>query len=99
MSHASNQGNSRFPQPSRFERFVAVIKRDWQIYLMLAPMIIWFIVFLYKPMYGLQIAFKDFSIFRGVEGSPWVGLEHFDTLLNSDQFYRCLLYTSDAADE
>jgi len=65
-------------------------KREWQIYVMLAPAIIWFIVFLYKPMYGLQIAFKDYSIFRGIQGSPWVGWEHFGTLFGSDQFIRAV---------
>jgi putative aldouronate transport system permease protein len=68
-------------------------KPHWQIYLMLAPMIIWFIVFMYKPMYGLQIAFKDFSIFRGVANSPWVGFEHFQTLLDSDTFARAFKNT------
>ncbi len=66
------------------------LRRDWQIYLMLAPTIIWFLVFLYKPMYGLQIAFKDYSIFRGVAGSPWIGLEHFQTLFGNDQFLRAI---------
>jgi len=66
------------------------IRNDWQIYLMLLPTIIWMIVFLYKPMYGLQIAFKDYSIFRGVAASPWVGLEHFQTLFSNDQFLRAV---------
>jgi len=65
-------------------------KREWQVYAMLLPTIIWFLVFLYKPMYGLQIAFKDYSIFRGVAGSPWVGLEHFQTLFTNDQFLRAV---------
>jgi len=60
---------------------------------MLVPAIIWFIVFLYKPMYGLQIAFKDYSIFRGVSGSPWVGFEHFETLFSNDQFTRAFWNT------
>jgi len=68
-------------------------RNEWQLYLMLAPTIIWFIVFLYKPMYGLQIAFKDYSIFRGVAASPWVGLEHFQTLLSNDQFFRAFWNT------
>lgn len=68
-------------------------KREWQIYVMLAPTIIWFVVFLYKPMYGLQIAFKDYSIFRGVAGSPWIGFEHFETLFNNDQFIRAVTNT------
>ena len=69
------------------------VKNEWQIYLMLAPTIIWFLVFLYKPMYGLQIAFKDYSIFRGVAASPWVGWEHFDTLFSNDQFFRAVWNT------
>ncbi|MGI9499481.1 MAG: ABC transporter permease, partial [Geminicoccaceae bacterium] len=56
-------------------------------------MIIWFLVFLYTPMYGLQIAFKDFSIFRGVAASPWVGLEHFETLFSNSQFIRAIKNT------
>jgi putative aldouronate transport system permease protein len=69
------------------------LKREWQIYIMLAPMIIWFVVFLYKPMYGLQIAFKDYSIFRGIEASPWVGLEHFKDLFGNSQFIRAIKNT------
>jgi len=65
-------------------------RTEWQLYLLLAPTIIWFGVFLYTPMYGLQIAFKDYSIFRGIEGSPWVGLEHFYVLFESDQFIRAI---------
>jgi len=68
-------------------------RREWQLYLMLAPAIIWFILFLYKPMYGLQIAFKDYSVFQGITGSPWVGLEHFHTLFGSDQFVRAFWNT------
>ena len=68
-------------------------RKEWQIYVLLAPMIIWFLVFLYKPMYGLQIAFKDFSIFRGVAESPWVGFEHFETLFSNSQFIRAIKNT------
>jgi putative aldouronate transport system permease protein len=73
--------------------FYRHVKREWQIYLMLVPTVLWFILFLYKPMYGLQIAFKDYSIFRGIEASPWVGLEHFYTLFSSDQFIRAIWNT------
>jgi len=69
------------------------IRNEWQIYLMLLPTIVWMIVFLYKPMYGLQIAFKDYSIFRGVAASPWVGWEHFETLFSNDQFIRAVWNT------
>ena len=66
----------------RWTRLYDHIKREWQIYAMLLPTIIWFIVFLYKPMYGLQIAFKDYSIFRGVAGSPWIGLGTFSNAVH-----------------
>lgn len=69
------------------------IRNEWQIYLMLLPVIVWFLLFLYKPMYGLQIAFKDYSIFRGVAASPWVGWEHFETLFGNDQFIRAIWNT------
>ncbi|SFI33493.1 ABC transporter permease [Jannaschia pohangensis] len=69
------------------------MRREWQLYVMLLPTIIWLLVFLYKPMYGLQIAFKDYSVFRGIDGSPWIGLTHFETLFNNDQFLRALKNT------
>jgi putative aldouronate transport system permease protein len=73
--------------------FVMHFKKEWQLYLMLAPMVLWFLIFLYKPMYGLQIAFKDYSVFRGITESPWVGLEHFYTLFENDQFIRSIRNT------
>ncbi|MCA8834934.1 MAG: ABC transporter permease subunit, partial [Proteobacteria bacterium] len=50
-------------------------------------------VFLYKPMYGLQIAFKDYSVFKGIAASPWIGFEHFYTLFGNDQFWRAVKNT------
>ncbi|MFW2589770.1 ABC transporter permease [Sagittula sp. SSi028] len=83
----------RYRQPSRIAKVGDHLKREWQLYLMLLPTIIWLVLFLYKPMYGLQIAFKDYSIFRGISGSPWVGLEHFETLFGNEQFLRALRNT------
>jgi len=80
-------------RPSRVVRIGDHLKREWQLYLMLLPTILWLVIFLYKPMYGLQIAFKDYSIFRGIADSPWVGLEHFQTLFNNDQFIRAVRNT------
>jgi len=78
---------------SRLERITDHLKRDWQLYLLLAPTIIWLLLFLYKPMYGLQIAFKDYSVFRGIADSPWIGWDHFETLFGSEQFLRALRNT------
>lgn len=80
-------------RPSKVSWLIQHFRREWQIYLMLAPLIIWFLLFLYKPMVGLQIAFKDFSLFRGIDASPWVGLEHFRTLFDSDIFMRAIKNT------
>lgn len=77
----------------RFTRTVDHFKREWQIYVMLLPTIIWFLVFMYKPMYGLQIAFKDYSIFKGAANSPWIGFEHFKVLFGNDQFVRAVSNT------
>jgi putative aldouronate transport system permease protein len=77
----------------RMHQLAYRIRQDWQIYVLLAPTIIWFLVFLYKPMYGLQIAFKDYSVFRGISGSDWVGFEHFSYLFGSDQFLRAVRNT------
>lgn len=78
---------------SKLVWFKEHFKKEWQLYVLLAPTIIWFVIFLYKPMYGLQIAFKDYSVFRGIEGSPWVGLEHFYTLFENEQFIRAIRNT------
>ena len=66
------------------------LKRHWQLYLLITPVLIYFIVFHYLPMYGLQIAFKDFIGTKGIWGSPWVGLKHFDRFFESFFFWRLL---------
>ena len=86
-------GQSVQASRSRLQQIVDHLRRHWQIYLMLAPTVIWLLLFLYKPMYGLQIAFKDYSIFRGIAGSPWIGFEHFETLFNNAQFIRAVKNT------
>ena len=80
-------------KPSRIAKVGDHLRREWQLYVMLLPTIVWLLLFLYKPMYGLQIAFKDYSIFRGIDGSPWIGFEHFQTLFDNDQFIRALRNT------
>ncbi len=67
--------------------------RHRQAYLMVAIMLLFFLVFSYVPMYGLVIAFKDFSMARGILGSQWTGLENFRYLLGSADFPRALRNT------
>ncbi len=74
-------------------KLVAKLKRDRYLYFMLIPFIAWYIIFLYKPMYGLQIAFKDYSLYRGIAESPWVGLKHFQAYFEGHYFFRTLKNT------
>ena len=84
---------ARRPRPARLRRIGDHLRRDWQIYVMLLPTVVWLLLFLYKPMYGLQIAFKDYSVFRGIDGSPWIGFDHFEQLFGNDQFLRAVRNT------
>lgn len=63
------------------------------IYLLIAPGLIYLLVFRYIPMYGLVIAFKDFTIFKGVFGSEWIGLDVFRKLMSNSLFWRSVKNT------
>ena len=67
--------------------------RDWQLYLLLIPALLFYIFFVYKPFYGLQIAFKDYSLFKGIAESEWVGLKHFIKFFQGPYFLRTLKNT------
>ena len=69
------------------------IARHWQLYVLLAPAIIYLIVFKYWPMYGVQIAFRNYNPIDGFMGSEWVGLEHISRFLHSFQFTRVFFNT------
>ncbi|OBZ14920.1 sugar ABC transporter permease [Bacillus sp. FJAT-27264] len=79
------------------EVYVLKLRRDWSrhkyIYIMLLPVVIYYLVFMYFPMYGLQIAFKDFSPVKGILGSEWVGFKHFVSFYNSYYFWRLIRNT------
>lgn len=62
-------------------RFMRV-GRYWELYLFLVPAIVLIAVFNYWPMYGIQIAFRDYKPLLGIPGSKWVGLKHFNRLLS-----------------
>ncbi len=69
------------------------LKRNYDLYLLLIPVIAYFLIFSYGPMYGLQIAFKDYSPALGISGSPWVGLKHLVRFFNSFYFGRVIQNT------
>lgn len=69
------------------------ILRNYQIYIMLIPVIAFFAIFCYGPMYGIILAFKDYSVRKGILGSEWVGLEHFRNLFSQAFFTRAFRNT------
>lgn len=69
------------------------IIKCWQLYVFLIPTLAYFIVFCYVPMYGVQLAFKDYNAMLGITGSPWVGFEHFRRFFESYQFKQLLWNT------
>jgi len=68
-------------------------KKNWVLYLMILPVVAYYIIFHYWPMYGIQIGFKDFNIAKGYMGSPWVGLKYFQQFFESFYFGRVLRNT------
>lgn len=60
--------------------------KNWRLYLMCLPAVIYFLIFAYKPMYGIIIAFKDYSMRKGILGSPWIGFDNFQRLFSSYWF-------------
>ena len=71
-------------------RLLRELARDYQLHLIIALPVIWFIIFRYLPMYGAQIAFRDFAAAKGIWGSPWVGLEQFRRFFDSYLFWRII---------
>ncbi|GGD72944.1 ABC transporter permease [Paenibacillus nasutitermitis] len=68
-------------------------KRQFGLYMMIAPMVVLLFLFSYIPMYGIVIAFQDYFPFTGVSGSKWVGFKHFAYFLTDDTFYYVLKNT------
>lgn len=69
------------------------LKENWQLYLLLLIPVIITIVYKYGPMYGIQIAFRDFKASRGIWGSEWVGLEWFERFFSSPNCGRMIVNT------
>ena len=59
------------------DRIKKDFQRNWTLYLLVIPVIIFYAIFMYKPMYGAIIAFMDYTPAKGISGSEWVGFENF----------------------
>lgn len=68
-----------------------LFRRIWKnktIYIVLLPALVWYLVFVYVPMGGLMLAFKDYKANLGILGSPWAGLKHFENLFCDVDFWQ-----------
>ncbi|MGG1553744.1 ABC transporter permease [Paenibacillus ferrarius] len=63
------------------------MKRDRQLLILFAPCLVFYLLFRYGPLYGLIIAFKDYSVFTGVWGSDWVGFKYFIQFFTNQDFW------------
>jgi len=81
------------PKPSLGKRLKDDFQRNRALYLMALPVLAFYIIFHYVPMYGAIIAFKDFSPMKGILGSEWIGIQHFKDFFGSIYFSRILFNT------
>lgn len=73
------------------------VKKDWKrnrsLYIMFIPVVLFYVLFMYKPMYGVIISFMDYAPAKGIWGSKWVGLKHFERFFTGPYFGRLLRNT------
>lgn len=81
------------PKRSFIWRLSRDMRVNWRLYMLALPAIASLVLFRYAPLYGLQIALKNFRPAQGIAGSAWAGLEHFADFINSYQFTTVLLNT------
>ena len=77
----------------KWHRTRKLMRKNWVLYLFLLPAVLYIGVFHYAPMYGVQLAFKDFSPSLGVWGSPYVGMKYFNMFFKSPRFKMLLVNT------
>ncbi|NLO39636.1 MAG: sugar ABC transporter permease [Ruminiclostridium sp.] len=89
-----NQSVIRTPDiRARDKNLLFYVQRDKWLYLMILPVLVYYIIFKYLPMYGLVIAFKDYNVFKGIGASEWVGLENFAKVFSNAQFWKSIRNT------
>lgn len=77
----------------RWQNTLRLMKRNWVLYLLLLPAIAYIITFKYAPMYGIQIAFRNFTFSGGITGSKWVGWKWFNYFFNSPKCWPLIRNT------
>ncbi len=73
-------------KPTKKANVWNTFKRDYQLWLMILPAIVVIVIFNYIPMYGIQLAFREFDFTKGFTGGEWVGLKYFDQFIHNYMF-------------
>lgn len=92
MANLTKKYETKFIRQKKTPLLKAIVV-NWQLYLFVLPAVAYFLVFHYLPMYGVQIAFKDYKTSLGFWGSPWVGIKHFNRFFNSYYFVTIIKNT------
>jgi putative aldouronate transport system permease protein len=90
MSLATHHTIGQKTTKEKIIRILRNIRKDYILYMMIIPGLAYIIIFKYWPMYGITIAFRDYSIYSGISESDWVGLQHFIDLFSKEGFIRAL---------
>ncbi len=93
LHSAGGAGVRAKPASSRMALLAKRVRKNWGLYVLISPVIAFFILFEYVPMYGVQIAFKNFVAVKGIWGSPWAGFKHFERFFASYYFWRLMKNT------
>ncbi|MHA0856990.1 ABC transporter permease [Paenibacillus sp. CMAA1364] len=90
---ASAKFTAKAPVGQRIKNFVSDFKSQWELQSMIIPGIIFMIIFSYLPIYGLTIAFKNYTVIDTLDSAPWVGLDNFRIILSDKYFWDSVVNT------
>ncbi|WP_233476537.1 ABC transporter permease [Paenibacillus sonchi] len=93
MPSPALQQMGKRPMGQRIKEWVTDFRRQWEIQSMVIPGIIFMIVFCYIPIYGLTIAFKNYTVIDTLSSAPWVGLDNFRIILSDKYFWDSVINT------
>ncbi|UNK20617.1 ABC transporter permease subunit [Paenibacillus sp. N3/727] len=87
------QPTGKKPRGQRVREFLVDYKRQWELQSMILPGIIFMFIFCYVPIYGLTIAFKNYTVIDTLDSAPWVGLDNFKIILSDKYFWDSVVNT------
>lgn len=93
MNNTDIKINTQIPIKKKKQSFFTYFRHNYDLYLMLIPAMIFYILFKYAPMYGILIAFEKYNLFEGVFKSQWIGLSVFKDVMSQKTFWHILVNT------